>query len=146
MAGIRQTVHAGTTVLIFVNGQKVGRATNLTPSERFNQESVYELGEIKPAENVPLRYQGSFTLTRFKVIKASLKQLKIVPNANNVLKQELLEFKIMDKITGQPLASFVGCSVEDFRETITANAIIGEDATFFFLERVDYDENGQPIQ
>ena len=143
---IRQTVHSGNTVLIYIDGKKVGRATNFTPSERFNQEPVHEIGEVKVVENVPLRYEGSFTLTKFKIIKKSLKQAGIVPSPNNVLKADLLEFKIMDKITGQPLASFKQCSADDYRETIAANAIVGEDATFFFIERIDYDENGQPIQ
>jgi len=151
MPAIRQTVHSGNTVVIYVDtpgqqSQPVGRATNLTPNERFNQEAVREIGEIKVVENVPLRYEGSFTLTKFKIIKKSLKQSGLVPSVDNVLSKDLLNFTVIDKITGKPLTTFQGCSCDDYRETIAANAIIGEDATFFFLKRIDYDENGQPLQ
>ncbi len=145
MSAIRQTVHTGNTVVIYINGQKVGRATNFSPNERFNQEPAHEIGEIKVVENVPLRYEVSFTLTKFKIIKKSLKQQGIVPSPANVLKKDLLEFKVLDKITNQPLFAIIGCSCDDYRETISANAIVGEDATFFGIERIDYDENGQPI-
>ena len=146
MPTIRQTVHTGNTVKIYANGQAIGRATNLTPNERFNQEPTHEIGNIKTVENVALRYEGSFTLTKFKIIKSSMKQLGLVPTPNNVLTKELLEFTVTDKITNQPICTFKGCSADDYRETISANAIIGEDATFFFIERVDYDGDGQPIQ
>lgn len=146
---IKQTVHSGNTVRIGLKTTTgitiIGRASNLTPSERFNQERVPEIGEIKPVENVALRYEGSFTITKFKIIKKSLKQQGIVPTPDKVLQADLLEFVVLDKITGKPITTFTGCSCEDFRETIAANAIIGEDATFFYLNRIDYDENGQAL-
>jgi len=146
---IKQTVHSGNTVRIGIRKEGsiaiIGRASNLTPSERFNLERVPEIGEIKPVENIALRYEGSFTITKFKIIKNSLKQQGIVPSADKVLSADLLDFTVLNKITGKPITTFIGCSCEDFRETIAANAIIGEDATFFYLNRIDYDENGQAL-
>jgi predicted acyltransferase (DUF342 family) len=146
---IQSTVHTGNTVVIMVDigaqSIKVGRASNLTPNERFNQERVGEIGEIKPVEYVPLRYEGSFSLTKFKIIKNSLKQAGIVPTVDNVLTKPALTFTIIDKITSLAITSFVGCVCDDYRETIAANAIIGEDATFFYINRIDYDADGKAI-
>ncbi len=145
MSTIKQTVHSGNTVLLYINGKKVGRASNLSPDEDFGLEPIHEIGEIKPVENVATRYTGRVRLSKFKVIKQSLKQLGIVPTPENVLKTDTLEITMIDKITNQPLVTLRGCSAATYQENFQAGAIVGEDASFNYISRVDYDENGQPL-
>jgi hypothetical protein len=143
---IRQTVVTGNTVLIYCNGVKVGRASNLSPSLDFSPEAVPEIGEFKPVEYVQLRFNGSFTLGKFLLKNESLMQAGIIPTPDNALKQPVLEFQVVDKSTGNPLFSFKGVTVGNYSLNIQVNAIVGENATFNYTDIVAYDKNGQPIK
>jgi hypothetical protein len=60
-----QSVHAGHTIFIRVNNQRVGRAQAIDGERSFGTEGIYEIGSIMPQEHINNRYEGSLNIERF---------------------------------------------------------------------------------
>ncbi|MBU5669512.1 hypothetical protein KQI68_06625 [Peptoniphilus sp. MSJ-1] len=134
MASINeQTTLSGNLILIKVNGVEVGRAQSLEPRIGYGTEGVYELGTIMPQEHVHLRYEGSFTLSRYLLRKDSLVEAGMVGIGEDILKIGVIDIEIQNKVDNKTLRVYRGCTFTDYTESHRANAISGEDATVQFL-------------
>lgn len=130
---INQTVHAGHTIRLKVDGQEVGRAQSVDGRRSFGQEGVYEIGSIMPQEHVALRYEGSVTLDKFKIRKKSLAELGLAKLGVGILNMDVIDIEITDRFTGAIVVVYRGCSLQDYSENFRANAISGENATWTYL-------------
>lgn len=134
MASIHeQTTLSGNLILIKVDGHTIGRAQSLDPRISYGTEGVYELGSIMPQEHVQLRYEGSFTLSRFLLRKDSLVEAGMVGLGEDILKIGIIDIEIQNKVDNKTLRVYRGCTFTDYTENHRANAISGEDATVQFL-------------
>lgn len=127
------SVHAGHTIIIKIKGEAVGRIQGGDGRRSFGQEGVYEIGSIMPQEYVPLRYEGNFTVDRFYVSKRDLAKSGMAAVGEEILKMDILDIEVQDKITGETIRVYEGCSIQDYSESFRANAISGENATFVYL-------------
>lgn len=146
--------HAGHTVRILVGGVEIGRIQSLSARRNFGMQGVYQVGSIMPQEHTATRYEGTITVDRFFVRKSIVGQL--VRSIRDQLKQyagysestplgeedlimnlDILDIILEDKYSGVPIRKYMGCSLGDYTETIRANAIAGENATFMYLECSD---------
>lgn len=128
-----QTVHAGHTILLRIEGTIVGRAQGIDGERNFGTEGLYEIGSIMPFEYVNLRYEGSINLERYFVRTNDLKKLGIVSMAEEILTKGIITIEVVDKYTGGIIRSYHGCSQASGRETFRVNSIAGEAATFNYL-------------
>ncbi len=128
-----QSVHAGHTIKLKVDGQEIGRAQSVDGRRSFGQEGVYEISSNMPVEHVALRYEGSVTLDKFKVRKKSLAELGLARFGVGILNMDVIDIEITDKITGDIIVVYRGCSLQDYSENFRANAISGENATWVYL-------------
>lgn len=128
-----QTVHAGHTIKLKINGQEVGRAQSIDGRRSFGQEAQYELGSIMPKEHVALRYEGSVTFDKFKVRKKSLKDLGLASLGVGILNMDVIDIEVTDRFTGDIIVVYRGCSLQDYSENFRVNAIAGENATWTYL-------------
>ncbi len=136
---------AGHDVLIYLDGQEIGRAQSISGTIDFGVEPVMEIGSMKPQEFVPLRYSGSITLERYLVRNDDL--VKVLDRANipfdlsqegYILLHSITGFEIMvkDKYTNDVIRSYRNCVFSSTDETVTAAGIGGERATILFSEVV----------
>lgn len=135
-----QTVHAGHTILIKYGAAVIGKARGLEGERSFGTEGVYEIGSIMPQEHIPLRYEGSFTLERFLVRGNDLKRVGLVSLGEEILKKGAITIEVVDKYTGALVRAYHGCTLVSYRETMRANDIAGENATFTYLFAKGADE------
>jgi hypothetical protein len=134
MANIaNQTVHAGHTIKLKVDGQEIGRGQSIDGRRSFGTEAQYELGSIMPQEHVALRYEGTVTLDKFKIRKKSLKDLGLAALGVGILNMDVIDIEITDKFTNDIVIVYRGCSLQDYSENFRANAISGENATWTYL-------------
>lgn len=134
MASIyEQTTVSGNLILIKIDGHVIGRAQSLDPRIGFGTEGVYEIGSIMPQEHVHLRYEGSFTLSRFLLRKDNLVEAGYMGIGEDILKKGIIDIEIQNKIDNKTLRVYRGCTFTDYTENHRANAISGEDATVQFL-------------
>lgn len=129
----KQTVHAGHTIRLKIDGQEVGRAQSIDGRRSFGQEAVHEIGSIMPKEHVALRYEGSVTLDKFKVRTKSLKELGLAMFGVGILNLDVIDIEITDRYTNEVIVVYRGCSLQDYSENFRANAISGENATWTYL-------------
>ena len=128
-----QSVHSGNTVVIKYKGNAIGRAQGLDARQSFGTEGVYEIGSIMPQEHIHNRYEGSFTLERYLVRTKDMIKLGIASLGAGILDIGELDFEVQDKLTGQAIRVYKGCTCSDHSENFRANAISGENATFYYL-------------
>lgn len=128
-----QTVHAGHTIRLKIDGQEVGRAQAVDGRRSFGQEAVHELGSIMPKEHVALRYEGSVTFDKFKVRKKSLKELGLAAFGVGILNMDVIDIEVTDRYTNEVVVVYRGCSLQDYAENFRANSIAGENATWVYL-------------
>lgn len=134
MASIyEQTTVSGNLILIKIDGHVIGRAQSLDPRINFGTEGVYEIGSIMPQEHVQLRYEGSFTLSRFLLRKDSLVEAGYIGIGEDILQKGIIDIEIQNKVDNKTLRVYRGCTFTDYTENHRANAISGEDATVQFL-------------
>ena len=130
----QQTVHSGNTIIIKYKGQAIGRAQGLDARRSYGTEGVYEIGSIMPQEHIHQRYEGSFTLERYLVRTKDMIKLGIASLGAGILDIGELDFEVQDKLTGEAIRTYVGCTCSDHSENFRANAISGENATFYYLK------------
>ena len=128
-----QSVHAGHTILMKIDGQEVGRIQAGDGRRSFGQEGVYEIGSIMPQEHVPVRYEGGFTCDRFYMRKKDLATIGLAALGEDILKMDVIDIEIIDKYTGQTVRVYEGCSLQDYTENFRVNAIAGENASWVYL-------------
>lgn len=129
----KQTVHSGNTIVIKYKGQAIGRAQGLDARRSYGTEGVYEIGSIMPQEHIHERYEGSFTLERYMVRTKDMIKLGIASLGAGILDIGEIDFEVQDKLTGQAVRTYCGCTCSDHSENFRANAISGENATFYYL-------------
>lgn len=129
----KQTVHAGHTIKIKIDGQSVGRIQSGDGRRSFGQEGIYEIGSIMPQEHVPLRYEGGFTVDKFYVRKKDLANLGLAALNEDILTMDIIDIEVIDNITGETVRVYEGCSLTEYSETFRVNAIAGENASWVYL-------------
>ena len=129
----KQTVHSGNTIVIKYKGVAIGRAQGLDARRSYGTEGVYEIGSIMPKEHIHQRYEGSFTLERYLVRTKDMIKLGIASLGAGILDIGELDFEVQDKLTGEPIRTYCGCTCSDHSENFRANSISGENATFQYL-------------
>lgn len=129
-----QSVHAGHTIKMKIKGHEIGRIQSGDGRRSFGQEGVYEIGSIMPQEHVPLRYEGGFTVDRFYVRKKSLAELGLAALGEEILTMDVIDIEVIDKVTGETVRVYEGCSLQDYSENFRANAIAGENASWVYLK------------
>lgn len=128
-----QTVHAGHTIRLKIDGKEIGRAQSVDGRRSFGQEAVMEIGSIMPQEHVALRYEGSVTLDKFRIRTKSLAEVGLAKLGVGILNMNVIDIEITDRFTGAIVMVYRGCSLQDYSENFRANSIAGENATWTYL-------------
>lgn len=133
MAAIdQQQVLSANLVGVYIKGKQVGRAQSIRSNRSFGTTGIYEIGSIMPQESAALKFEGSVTLSRFRLRKNDLVQAGIVSLGADILKVPVFDIVIKDS-TGQVLEAYMGCSLVSSNTEISANEIISEEAEFTYL-------------
>lgn len=128
-----QSVVTGNIIVIKYKGSVIGRAQGLDARRSYGTEGIYEIGSIMPQEHVHQRYEGSFTLERYLVRTKDMIKLGIASLGAGILDIGVIDFEVQDKLTGKTIRVYKGCTCSDHSENFRANAISGENATFYYL-------------
>lgn len=113
----------------------VGRAQSLTANRSFGTEGVYEIGSIMPQEHVYLKYSGSVSLERFRMISNNLASatMGIAALGEDILQKDIVTINVFDSVTKNLVESFYGCSASSYNTSYRANSIVTESIEMLFL-------------
>lgn len=113
----------------------VGRAQSLTANRSFGTEGVYEIGSIMPQEHVYLKYSGSVSLERFRMISNNLASatMGIAALGEDILQKDIITINVFDSVTKNLVESFYGCSASSYNTAYRANSIVTESIEMLFL-------------
>ena len=130
-----QTVNTGNRIYITAKNNLIARAQSLTANRSYGTQGVYEIGSIMPAEHVYLRYTGSLTLERFRMVKDNLASdtMQIAALGEDILQHDIITITVTDSVTGNVLEGFFGCTASDYNTSYRASQIVTEQIQFFYL-------------
>ena len=128
-----QKVHTGNTIYLSINGETVGRAQSIEGSRSYGTEAIHEIGSIMPQEHVYLRYEGTISLSKMRMKQESLDQMGIGALGEEILERDVIDVLVVDKLTGQVIVSYNGCSANDMSESFATGEVSTEDITFSYL-------------
>lgn len=113
----------------------IARAQTLTANRNYGTEGVYELGSIMPAEHVYLKYTGTLTLERFRMVADNMasKKLDLARLGEDVLQKDIVTINVMDSVTKGVVESFFGCTASQYNTSYRASQIVTESIDFFYL-------------
>ena len=88
-----------------------------------------------PQEHVYLKYSGSLTLERFRMVADNLASRKIdlARLGEDILTKDIVTITVMDSVTRGVVEAFFGCSASQYSTSYRANSIITESIDFFYL-------------
>lgn len=128
-----QPAHAGHTIRLKIDGQEVGRAQSISGRRSFGTENQYEIGSILPQESVPLRFEGTVSLEKFRIRKKSLVEIGLAAYGAGILNLNVIDIEVTDRFTGDIVIVYRGCTLQETSEDFRANAMSGENATWLYL-------------
>lgn len=131
-----QSVNTANRIYIMAQNHLVARAQSLSAQRSFGTEGVYEIGSIMPHEHVYLKYTGSVTLERFRMVSSSLASAQmgaIAALGEDILNKDIITINVMDSITKDLVESFHGCSASSYSTSYRANQIVTESIEFLYL-------------
>lgn len=88
-----------------------------------------------PQEHVYLKYTGSLTLERFRMVADNMasKKIDLARLGVDILTKDVVTITVMDSVTKSVVEAFFGCSAQSYSTSYRANSIITESIDFFYL-------------
>lgn len=136
MASINnQTVQTGNRIYIQIKNHVIARAQSLSGSRSYGTQGIYQIGSIMPQEHVYLKYTGTISLERFRMIKDNLASatMDIARLGEDILTQDILDINVVDALTKQLSISYRGCTANSYAENTRANEVVSENIEFSYL-------------
>lgn len=136
MASINnQTVQTGNRIYIQIKNHVIARAQSLSGSRSYGTQGIYQIGSIMPQEHVYLKYTGTISLERFRMIKDNLASatMDIAKLGEDILTQDILDINVVDALTKQLSISYRGCTANSYAENTRANEVVSENIEFSYL-------------
>lgn len=146
--GERGRVFTGARARLLINGVKVGYARNCNGREEIQYEPIDVMDNIETEEYVPTRYRVSFSMSRVRIVKETLKSLGHFPAVGNNPQQHLaniltsgeLTVSIEDNKTGAVIMTLIGARATSKNFSIDAAGVVNEDVEFVALRMRDESE------
>jgi len=129
----KQTVHTGNTVYFMIGKTVIGRAQSLQAERSFGTTGVYEIGSIMPKEHVYLKYEGSVSVSRFRMRKENLVSLGYAALGEDVLKLDVIDIVLQDNTNKKVVEAYFGCSIDSYNTEIRTGEIAIESSKFLYL-------------
>lgn len=88
-----------------------------------------------PQEHVYLKYSGSVSLERFRMISNNLASatMGIAALGEDILQKDIVTINVFDSVTKNLVESFYGCSASSYNTSYRANSIVTESIEMLFL-------------
>lgn len=129
-------VRNANSVIMLLGDQEIGFGQTASTSIDFGTDALYGIGSAKPQENQQLRFSPSVTLDSLSLTTEGLTILGYPSTIDAVLANNSFNFFLMDA-SGDPIATFVGCTASNFNLNVPANQTVTESITFMALDVLD---------
>ena len=118
-----------------IKNNVIARAQSLSGTRSFGTEGIYQLGSIMPQEHVYLKYTGTITCERFRMIYDNFASAKmdIAKLGEDILGQDILDINVLDAYTKNLCISYRGCTANNYNEAFRANEVVTESIEFSYL-------------
>ncbi len=130
-----QKVNTANRIYVMAQNHLVARAQSLTANRAYGTQGVYEIGSIMPQEHVYLKYTGTLTLERFRMVRDNLasQTMQIARLGEDILQQDIITINVMDSVTRGLVETFWGCTASQYNTAYRANQIVTESIDFMYL-------------
>lgn len=135
MATVNRNVHSGNNIFILIDGQRVGLLQNVEASDDYGPEPASGIGDIHVQEYVPTMARHTLSVSGMAIFTNSLRELGLFPeNGDAVLQGLVFDVVTADKLTGQILRRYRGCSYASGSVSIAKHSIVMQQGMFNCLD------------
>ena len=132
------TIFSGPRARFSVGGQVMGYAGGVSGEETIDYEPVDVIDLLTVFEHVPVAYRCSLNAQVFRVVGNSLKQQRIFPKFDEILRSECMVASLEDNdADSTPIASFSGVRTAGHTFDVTARSIVSENVSFVAIRVTD---------
>lgn len=88
-----------------------------------------------PQEHVYLKYTGTLTLERFRMVADNMasKKIDLARLGVDILTKDIVNITVIDSVTHGVVEAFLGCSASQYNTSYRASSIVTESIDFFYL-------------
>jgi len=130
-------VHSGNRIAIVIDGKQVGALQSVRASDDYGPEPASGIGDIHAFEHVPSMARHSLSISSMVLRRQSLRSLGIaMENGDAVLQGLVFDIEAYDKLSGELVYKYVGCSYASGDVEINKHAIVMASGMFNALDRV----------
>ena len=136
MASINnQKVHTGNRIYIQIKNHVIARAQSLSGSRSYGTQGIYQIGSIMPQEHVYLKYTGTISLERYRMIKDNLASatMEVANLGEDILQQDTLDINVVDALPQQLSSSYRGSTAVSDAESTRALEVVSVNIEFSYL-------------
>jgi hypothetical protein len=124
-----QQTLTGNIVLLRIAGEIVGRAQSADFDDDFGVEQVSGIGDLEPQEHVSMRMTHTCAINKFVISRKSLQQIGTVPVDERILTMGVIDIEVLSK-DNKLIKKIESCTCQNYRLSVNAHAIVGENATW----------------
>lgn len=124
-------------VKIMIGTTVIAYAQTTTHSVDMGAQQLYGIGSTNPQEVQQLRMSPQLSLEFFELTDAGIALLGTGKRLVYTLANTQVDVYIVNGTTGAPSYTYVGCTANNFSETIATNAIIMDSVSFLALDVLD---------
>lgn len=135
MAQQNLQVRSGNNIVLTLDGAQIGMIQNIRASDEYGHEPASGVGDAHVQEYVPGMARHTVSVSSMTVVAGSLRQLGIAAvNADDVLQGNVFDICVYDKVSGNLLRKYVGCTYVSGDVEISKHAMVVTNAQFMALD------------
>lgn len=135
MATVNHKVRSGNHMAVLLDGKNVGMLQSVSMSDDYGLEPASGIGDIHVQEYVPTMARHSISVSNMVLKQSGLRKAGISAiNGDSVLKGLVFDFAVYDKLTGEELRRYVGCSYASGSMEVNKHQILMTSGQFSCLD------------
>lgn len=122
---------------LVIGGTVIGLAQSVDMRDDYSPEAVSGIGDIHAMEYVPTMARHTVSMDEVVLNTKSLREVGITAeNGDDILNGNVFDIEVQDKLTGETMRKYIGCSYASGGVQVRKHAIIVSNATFNALDVV----------
>lgn len=135
MATVNHKVRSGNHMAVLLDGKNVGMLQSVSMSDDYGLEPASGIGDIHVQEYVPTMARHSISVSNMVLKQSGLRKAGISAiNGDSVLKGLVFDIAVYDKLTGEELRRYVGCSYASGSMEVNKHQILMSSGQFSCLD------------
>ena len=135
MATVNQNMQSGNLVKALFDGREIGTIQSVEMDDDYGLEPASGIGDPRPVEHVPGMARHSLQVSSMMFKRRSMRSAGVAPeNVDGVMQGLVIDIVVYDRVSGEPIRTYHGCSYASGRTSVAKHTIVMESGTFLAID------------